>query len=667
MSKKPKEEIRLNTDDNQAEAQTVQQAKKVEEKANPKKEAAPLLKGEGEQHTAFALEDGNLDDMFLVPPSDEENPISELAFDQSDILLPEPPLPDVLIPDFPISDVLLPDTQVIPEEIPPGEIVEQPKPEESGNTEAPVIVDPEANFTVIPLLIPESAYNRASDYFKMKDFYNVVYYGRDMGADEEHRDEVTKWVAEAVTGLKTETKDERSFLTGGQANLQLINSLQLNDPKIQALQEENRQSLFKTYVQDEVRSFAGKSGGNEEDIKQAKRIVYYVGKYNEKTNNPINPSEYGEAIRRVVEAADTEVKDSGKLVEALNKYQVIGKYAPDAAQHAKDKQSEIAKKIFDSPVKSKEEKKENLSASQPRVASIVDDITKPLLEETKEKVSELSTPAGPEPGSQPDSKTFDSPVLQQAAEVASTDINRAVILASDAVENGNSTEEAKALLNDLSRRLLAEAEQFNYDEQEQAYEMLSTNPVISGEISDAAGKRKDAFSYARKAEELAASKKYAEALYYASESNQLYNKGQNDGVMRQIAEQLLKETEKAELKEQLAVYRMLASVNGLPQEYADEAKSRQEAIDNYRRGMEHPNLEKSVYYLGLASQNSAMQTLVQPALQEKSGLLFESAKSEKERFPVSAARYYKTLVETPGVDEEIKQQSRQVLHEMSYK
>ncbi|MED0737275.1 hypothetical protein [Aneurinibacillus thermoaerophilus] len=603
--KKPGEAIRLNTDDNQVKNTAINQFKENRGKRievpvkHSAEESGKKIRSSLEKEEAllaFSLKndvDWEVydDAVYLVDSSNKGAPIAGLAVDQSDIILPEPPLLIEDIPLLPVDDLLSGE-----EETTDGDLNnEQNRSENVGDQKT----DNNSKDDAIdsgPVLVPGSLYNSIYDYVIMNDSYNVVYYGQNVRTDDKRYNTIMKWLVESADRLKGEAYASPSLSYQGQANLQLIHSLKINQPEIQSLQEEIQKNMFMKYVDEEINAYAA---DKERHSKDAKHIVYFIGKYNEQANKSLNPSEYGNADRNLMKSADQDARNSSSVVEALNKYQIASQYAPDVAE---------------------------------------------------------------------ESRTQKKDLLLQVKEVSQTDISKAVILAAEAVENGNHAPEAREELHRLAEKLLEAAEEFEPDAEEQAYEILSTRASIDKTIAHTATNRKKAFAYAKKAEGLLSAEKYAEALYYASESKRLYDKSDlNDRVIKRAVEQMLKEAKEKDLDTQLAIYRSITSANGVPHEYAQQATFLQKAIDDYRKAMNQSNLEQAVQDLSSAWQHSNLQKLVEPLLKEKSRTLFEQANAIRNENPKQAARYFRTLAQTPGVDVEIKERAKSMLDESNQK
>jgi hypothetical protein len=435
-------------------------------------------------------------------------------------------------------------------------------------------------------------------------------------ANDPQYEEIMKRMGESASRLTAEADQDSALSYQSQANVQLVNSLFFEQPQIRSLQKEVQQSIFKKYVNDEVSLYAKEK---DQPYRDAKHIIYFTGKYNEQADKPLDANAYKDADKKLMEKAAQDARSSSSAVEALNKYQIAGQYAPGVAGQAKEKEREILSDLT--------------SAEKPN--------------QEREESSDL---------------------LVQAEEAAEKHLSRAVVLAAEAVENGSDTSGARMKLRELSEKLLAAAESLDPAEAEQAYEILSTRPVIDKEITNTATERKKALAYARKAEELLEAKNYSQALYYASESNRLYAKKElTEKTIEQAASKLLNEAKKEELDAQLAMYRVITSARGVPNEYVQQAKFLQEAINEYHKGMRQSDPEQAVRYLTFAWQHPSLQRFADAPLKEKSRALFDRANAMKDQKPGQAALQFETLMQTPGIDADMKERAKNMLGEMKGK
>lgn len=627
-AKKPSPSIRLNTDDNQVKNTTRIQTKKDESKQKgsglkrkPERTIAEpsLLQDKMGSTLAFSLKEHAVGEVYddavdLVETADIEKPIADLIVDQSDIVLPEPPL---WLGDF--SGLPIDGMTDMEEE------VEQPTEERewSGNngTSNPSGERPTHRE---PSYIPSPLYDLLSGYATTGDPYNVVYYGKEVNANDGRYDDIMKLFTDSANQLKTQADAESALSYQGQANLQLLLSLTIDQPDIRTLKEETEKSVFKRYAEAEAELYAAHSK-EKEQAEEAKHVVYAIGKYNEQADEPLDISEYNGADKALVNVANKDVNGEGDTTEALNKYQIAGQYAPDMAQEASRKEKDIFENLL-TPPKEEAGKEETV--------------------EKEEKVEKEEVDA-----------------LAYAASLAESDVSKAVILATEVIERGNDTPEAKEQVQKLAEQLLADAETFEPTKEEQAYEILSTRPAIAQEISRIATERKKALLYARKAEQLLDSKKYSEALYYASESNRLYSrKGSNDRVAEQAAKKLLDQAKAEEIDTQLAIYRSISSASGMPDEYRQQAEFLQKAIDDYKKGMREQNLEQSVRLLTSAWQHPRLQKFVEAPLREKSQALLEQAKAIRNEKPQMAEQYLNMLLQISGLDNGVKESAKSMLN-----
>ncbi|MED0668921.1 hypothetical protein P4S95_01615 [Aneurinibacillus aneurinilyticus] len=623
-AKKPSPSIRLNTDDNQVKNTTRIQAKKDESKQkdiglkrkSEKAMAEPNLLQDKKSNTfAFSLKEHALGEVYddavdLVDVADIEKPIADLVVDQSDIVLPEPPLWLGDFSDQPIH------TEMTRMEERIGQPADGEERSSNNGTRNPSGEQPVYRE---PSYIPSPLYDILSGYAATGDSYNVVYYGKNVNAHDGRYDDIMKLFTDSANQLKTQADAESVLSYQGHANLQLLLSLTMDQPDIKTLREETEKSIFKRYAEAEADLYAAQSK-EKERAEEAKHVVYVIGKYNEQTDKPLDMSKYHGADKMLVNLANKDVKSEGDTTEALNKYQIAFQYAPDVARESGEKEKDVLESMLTSQKEAEKEAEEE--------------------------------------------KTEEVDVLAYAVHFAESDISKAVILATEAVERGDSTPEAKEQVQKLAEKLLAEAETFKPAKEEQAYEILSTRPVIAQEISRIATERKKALLYARKAEQLLDSEKYAEALYYTSESNRLYSKkGSGDSVAEQAAKKLLDQAKAEEIHTQLAIYRSISSASGVPNEYRQQAEFLQKAIDDYEKGMRENNLEQSVRLLTSAWQHPRLQKFVEAPLREKSQALLEQAKAIRNEKPQMAEQYLNMLLQISGLDNGVKESAKSMLHE----
>lgn len=449
----------------------------------------------------------------------------------------------------------------------------------------------------------------------------------------------------------------------------------------------------------------------------AKDVVYYIGKYNKYNKININPAEIRNVDEDLLAQADKAASENDleQKIEALNKYEIVTETAPSTGEEAKDKKEVISTELLgdmeerekpayeDLPagqelVKLKElmeskayeqviEQGGALAAGNEEIGRMVADASAGLLETTTSEMA-ASSAFSPEQSSaiirkyrvlsestgvpaslanNAASKLHVFRMMAKAVETENANLRQSVILASQAVEGGFKSPNAIGKLNELAQKLLDAASGYELNQAEQAYEIISTRKVISPEIIRAAETRKLAISYSKKAKTYLSEKNYIQALFYASESNSLFNNGYNNDVVDAAAMAILGTAFTPENVDGLSkAYQSVISTNGMKESYIAPAKVRKESIDLYLLGRDHNVLEKGVYYLGLASKRPISRTLARPLLQERAHALYNLAMDTRIADPKTAARYFKTIIGTPEIEASLKEQAKSVLNEMKF-
>ncbi|MFC7393138.1 hypothetical protein [Scopulibacillus cellulosilyticus] len=568
----------------------------------------------------------------------------------------------------------------------------------------------------IALVVPESLYDKIQYYYQTGNYYNVLFYGQDFNSSNE-------WMQKQVTGMLVDSIVNRLANSDDEATEQMISSLNIDNENVKNVQESIRKELFNRFVEDNMDIYVNHHV-DDPNGDNAKDIVYYAGKYNNLFNDNINPDDIKRADQNLVNAADKQANanDADKIIEALNKYQIAQQYAPKEAGYAEAKEDDLSRDLLDDlgkrskqnykdlkKGKEAEELKQiqedgdhvrvidqggPLAKNNKEIADIVAGSSKDLLDQTNKLMGNenayeeanqsqiinqyrvLAEDSGvpKDIAEKAASQLYLYRLTVQAEKDADKDLNKAVILASESVDKGNNTPGAKAILDDLSNRLLNKAPSMSPDKQEQAYEILSTRPTIKTDIAKEAANRKLAISYAKYASQLADNGKFSDAIFYASESNRMYDdmQNENNNTMLRSADALLKEAEKSnDLSEKQQDYRTITSAVGMPKDKVNQVIENQKAIDNFNKGMD-PDVsnEIAVYYLGLAYQNNVTQSIAKQPLIKRSQALIDEANKIKDSDPQLAARYYKTMIEkTPDISDlaNLKVQARQALNGLNNK
>ncbi|WP_315906052.1 hypothetical protein [Priestia koreensis] len=621
-------------------------------------------------------------------------------------------------------------------------------PSNPNNPTDPVPSEPEKpnpGYKTVALIVPESLYTQIKYYTAADDtasLQNAVFYGGQVKKQDEDYAKIIDLIVSSAVKLKDQAVQDPS---NGYAysSLQLINSLQLEDQKIQALQAEIRKELYKQFLNNEIQLYVAKSSPsvstaevsaspesgelepaataeNPEVTKPStspqedKDIVYYVGKYNEITGEKIEKSDFKEADKKLLEGAKKDSEAEENTAEALNKYQMDAQYSPEVSEEAKQQKEELVKK----QVKPLEERKpgeyeeippetalETLTklkdsgqyvqvieqggslVSNVDIATVVNDASNLLMQQTDSMEDELDAytsatkqkkivtqyqtlaeaPGVPaEYAKASEDRLYQYRLMIEARDTATDDLAKAVILASEAATKEKVISEgARSLLNKLSSDLLAAADGYSLEKEEQAYEILSTRPVINSVYAQKATSRKQAISYSKTANDMWQKQNANGALQYAGESNRLYpERHLNDELLHEISNSLLEKASGRSFQEQLKTYNLLASVPELPNDINQVVITRKEAVDQYIRGKDEQNLEKAVYYLGESWEKEWTKDLAAVLLDTKSKQLFTEANEMRGVDFALAGRYYKTLVNTSGVSDEIKQASKQAMDEL---
>lgn len=604
---------------------------------------------------------------------------------------------------------------------------------------------PTPGYKTVALIVPESLYTQIKYYTAADDtasLQNAVYYGGQVKKQDEDYAKIIDLIVSSAVKLKDQAvQDPSNGYT--YSSLQLINSLQLEDQKIQALQAEIRKELYKQFLNNEIQLYVAKStpavstaevsnsadssevasgvtaespevANSSTSSQEDKDIVYYVGKYNEITGEKIEKSDFKEADKKLLESAKKEAEVDENTTEALNKYQMDARYSPEVAEEAKQQKEELVKK----QVKPLEERKpgdyeeiptetalETLTklkdsgqyvqvieqggslVSNLDIATVVNDASNLLMQQTNSMEDELDAytsatkqkkivaqyqtlveaPGVPaEYAKASEDRLYQYRLMIEARDTATDDLAKAVILASEAATKEKAISEgARSLLNKLSSDLLAAAVGYSLDKEEQAYEILSTRSVINSVYAQTATSRKQAISYSKTANDMWQKQNANGALQYAGESNRLYpERHMNDDLLHEISNSLLEKASGRSFQEQLKTYNLLASVPGLPNDINQVVITRKEAVDQYIRGKDEQNLEKAVYYLGESWEKEWTKDLAAVLLDTKSNQLFTEANEMRGVDFALAGRYYKTLVNTSGVSDEIKQASKQAMDEL---
>ncbi|RXZ00770.1 hypothetical protein DMO16_14420 [Fictibacillus sp. S7] len=469
------------------------------------------------------------------------------------------------------------------------------------------------------------------------------------------------------------------------------------------------------------------------DAEKAQQVLYYVGKYN--VQNPgkdLNPNEYSEVDRVVMEAALKEQTDN--LAAALNKFQMLAQFSPTYAESAKNlKDGLMAKQVekaragldprepgqYEPLPEGKELETLKQLLEEGKYAQVIEqgslligtnlpighlkkvmgDAAQGLLEQTdllasnpvtyidkKDQIinnyrilTEVSNV--PEDEDQKAESHLNAYLLMlQAMNTASKegasidDLSEAVIVASESVGRWE-TGASAGKLNELATQLLSSAKDLDdVKKEENVYELLSTTPHVSDDVTKTAFDRKKALAYSRKASDLLTAGHYEESIFYASESNQLYSKeGLNKDTLGAAANALFEQHPSGSFDDLVKVYRTIASATGMPDDQKSKAVARQEAIDNYKKAktFTESDREKAVYYFDKAADSQWMAPLVDAQLQEQATRLLSEANTlkatGKDKDLEMAVRYYKTLLVTKHVNQSTRDKAQSAIDELKKK
>lgn len=209
---------------------------------------------------------------------------------------------------------------------------------------------------VIKLIAPETL----ADRIKAESNYNKMFYIQEKRSEltQAEYDSLIEVVVNAATETKTNAYLENGFLSLEELqNIQMLSSLGMENQTIKGFQEELRKDLFATFANNEVQLYLSKkvesvpeeetlevSNKNEDEHKEkiAKHVIYYLGKYNEKTEKNIDnvdAEKHLEAqnilFNSALEAQNDAEGNTDQLIEALNKYQMLIQYSSEKEEESK--------------------------------------------------------------------------------------------------------------------------------------------------------------------------------------------------------------------------------------------------------------------------------------------------------------------------------------------
>lgn len=755
-SKKPDEkgkaskDITLNTDDNQVDDDREDQDKKDGA-------ITPDMNGEG-----FSLNGDGDDPVYLVDASNSNDPITKLKVDDDTFIpIPIPKEPEFQQPNIPEIDPT-PGDEIGPGEtetepgdgtVPPGDDNQNPDDgtnpgdnpgggnggDDDGNNGGgtnPGDEDPGSQFPDVAVVVPESLYERLNSYSNDQEFYNVMYYGKkEITSENDTNGQLMELVVQAAAEAQARAELDQMMTEESMANIQLLTSLGFENQQLKDLQNEIKTELFSKFAEQEVSIYLTKPADSENpaeelDPEKAQQVLYYIGKYNDQNDRDLNPNEYSDADRIVMEAAQQE--QATNIAAALNKYQMLAQYSPTFSEDAmKLKAGIVANKVeqvrsefgprqpgqYEPLPEGKElETLQNL-LEQKKYAQVVEqggelansdyplpfgqykkvvkEASEGLLAETNALASGLEAFGSnketiirnyqvlteetgvPEKVNEEAASHLNAFFLMVQADKAE-DLSEAVILASESMDAWEGNQAFQSKVDSISSELLASAEQYglaDMKKEESIYELLSTTPRVSDTVKATAFDRKKSFAYSRKATDLLGGKNYYEAIFYASQSNQIYNKGQNTDTLRDAARSLFAKNTTGNYEDQfnnlLIVYRMIATATGMPANEAAMAIGRQEAIDHFQKGMREKSAgdrEKAVYYFDRAADSDWMADKVDGELQDQAKLLLNDANYLKstgsEDDKKLAVRYYKTLLITKHVSIATREEAKSAINEL---